>query len=545
MVGSMLALLLSALDQTIVGTAMPRIVEELNGLEHLSWVFTAYMLTSTVSIPIFGKLSDIYGRKNFFLGGIFVFVLGSVLSGLSQDMTQLIFFRALQGLGAGGLMASTFATIGDLFPPAERGKWQGLFGAVFGLSSVVGPTLGGWLTDNVSWRWNFFINVPVGIIAFLVILFLMPKIVPHAKDRVIDFLGAAALAGTLVPILLALVWGGNQYPWQSGQILGLLALSAISLATFVWAESRSREPIIPLHFFKNNIFTVSTIVILLTGVGMFGSILYIPLFAQDVLGISATNAGLVITPMTMGIVVSSVIAGQLVSRTGRYKLITALSMILLVVAFYLLSQINVNSSYFDLAWRMVLVGVGLGTGFPIFTLIVQNAFEYRYLGTATAATQLFRSLGGTIGVAVMGSVLNNALAGRLGDLSTDPFIKLASRFQPGSAALNINTVPQLLTPESQAAITARLHTLPAPIQNEVMAAFLSFVARVKDALAASIADVFLVGTFIVAAAVIAVFFLREIPLRKSHDVRPGLEEAGIGLAEEEGQAPPQAEPGLL
>lgn len=547
MLGALLALLLAALDQTIVGTAMPHIVQELNGLDRLSWVFTAYMLTSTISIPIIGKLSDIYGRKIFFLGGIGVFLLGSVLSGLSNSMDQLIIFRGIQGLGAGAIMANSFAIVGDLFTPRERGKWQGLFGAVFGLSSIIGPTLGGYLTDNATWRWNFFINVPVGILAMGVIWFLMPLVASHIKNRRVDYFGALSLAVTLVPLLLALVWGGTQYPWNSAQIIGLFVAALVGLGLFIWAERGASDPILPLHFFKNNVFFISAIVVFLTGVGMFGSILYIPLFAQNVIGISATNSGLVITPMTMGIVLSSIATGIITSRTGKYKWLAVGGMGILSLAFFLLSQVSATTSYLDLVWRMILVGVGLGVGFPIFNLAVQNAFDHEYMGVVTASTQLFRSLGGTVGVAIMGSVLNNSLHAKLGDLSHDPFVESAKTVSRNFdfANFDINKIQALLSKSVQDKITAGLSQLPPALQSQVLVSFHDFVGKLKVALASGIADVFMIGTVLVTIAFIATFFLKEIPLRKTHDQRGVAEEAGIELAEEEGQAPASAEPNLL
>ncbi len=333
MVGALLAMLLAALDQTIIGTAMPTIVKEMNGLEHFSWVFTAYMLASTVSVPIVGKLSDIYGRKLFFLGGIIVFLLGSVLAGQSHSMEQLIAFRAIQGLGAGTIMTNAFAIIGDLFAPAERGKWQGTFGGVFGLASVIGPTLGGYLTDNISWRWTFYINIPIAIIAMAFIYFVMPTIKSQVKGkRSIDFLGALLLVMGLVPFLLGLVWGGNQFPWMSWQTIGLFLFALVSLISFGFVEQKAKEPIIPMSLFKSKIFSVSVITTFFIAMGMFGAIVYIPLFAQGVMGISATDSGFILTPMMVGLIVSSALSGQIVSRTQKYKILAITGTALVTIA---------------------------------------------------------------------------------------------------------------------------------------------------------------------------------------------------------------------
>jgi EmrB/QacA subfamily drug resistance transporter len=524
MVGALLTLLLAALDQTIVGTAMPKIVSELNGLQDLSWVFTAYLLTSTIGIPIIGKLSDLYGRKIFFIGGILIFLMGSVLSGLSQNMAELIGFRALQGIGAGAIMSNSFAAIGDLFPPAQRARWQGLFGGVFGIASVVGPLLGGFLTDNVSWRWNFFINVPIGLIALGFIGFLMPNIIHRREsERSIDFAGAAALTACLVPLLLGLVWGGNQYPWDSWQEVSLLGFSGIALLGFLYIESVAREPIVRLGYFKSNIFTVSSIITFLTGFGLFGAVQYIPLFAQDVTGISATNSGLIITPMTVGIVVAALAAGQVISRTGRYKILAITGLAVTVGSLFLLSRIDSTTSYTTLSLDMIVMGVGLGLNFPIYTLIVQNAFSHRELGAVTASNQLFRSLGGTVGVAVMGSVLNNVLSASLGDLSRDKFVQSASQLNSNFNLqnLDINSLQSFLTRDVQSQIHSRLAKLPQPMQAQVINSFNEFIIKVKEALASGIAEVFFVVTFIMVLALIVSFFLKEVPIRNTHDVPIG------------------------
>ena len=498
MIGVMLAMLLSALDQTIVATAMPRIVRDLHGLAHLSWVFTAYLLASTIVVPIYGKLSDIYGRKPFILSAIIIFLIGSILSGLSQNMLQLILFRGLQGLGGGAIMANAFATIGDLFAPAERGKWQGVFGGVFGLSSVVGPTLGGWLTDHASWRWNFFINIPVGILAFCVIWFLMPKIASHLKDKTIDYLGSFFLTVSLITLLLGLVWGGSLYAWGSPQIIILLTTAFICTIIFGIVESKVKQPILPLDLFKNPIFSVSSLIIFLTAVGMFGSILYVPLFAQLVLGISATNSGTILTPLTLSLVFASIFSGQIVSRTGRYKWLSIFGLGLVSISIYLLSQMNAQTTQAELVLRMIITGVGLGITLPIFTLTVQNAFPYSRLGVATASVQLFRSIGGTVGTAVLGGVLNNGLTNKLG------------------SGININN-----------------------LQNLLIGANKQHIVKIKGAFAGSITEVFFITSIIVAFAFVAGFFLKEIPLRKSH--AEGAEVAGKELAMEEGVFPPKSE----
>ena len=489
MLAVMSGMLLAALDQTIVSTALPRIVSDLHGLKDLSWVVTAYLLTSTISVPISGKLSDIYGRKKLFLLAILIFVAGSALSGLSQNMAELIGFRAVQGIGAGMLMSNAFAVIGDLFTPAERGRWQGIIGGVFGLASVVGPLLGGYLTDHASWRWNFYINVPVGILAFFMISSFMPHI-ESAKERSrIDYLGAGLLAGGLSSLLLGFVWGGSQYPWGSAQIIGLLGAGAALLAGFVLTEHKhAKDPILPLNLFKNSTFSLSMLIVFLIGIAMFGAILYLPLFAQDVLGRTATNSGVIMTPMVLSLVLVSIIAGQMVSRTGRYKALAIFGMVAVTLGMLWLSTMGIHTTNGQFTARMILLGVGLGCGMPIFNLIVQNAVPHSLLGIATASVQLFRSVGATIGVAVMGSILNNRLAHNLGDAG--------GHF----------TTSQLQN------VSAK--SIPEPV---------------KNALSHSISEVFLIGGLVVSAAFFASWFLKEVPLRTHHDYPTAAEGGAPGM----------------
>ena len=383
--GVMLALFMASLDQTIVSTALPRIVADLGGFDRFTWITGAYLIASTTTVPIVGRLSDLYGRKNFYVLGIAVFLAGSVLSGLSQTMDQLIAFRAIQGLGAGVMMANSFAAVGDLFPPAERGKYQGFLAAVFGVSSVIGPIMGGFITDTLSWNWVFFINIPIGIPIVILFVLFFPAHKPVQQEHHLDVVGIVALILTIVPLLLALTWGGVQYPWQSPQVLGPLVLSGVALAAFIWIELRAPEPIMPLGMYKNSIVSLSLLATFGTGFGMFGAIVFIPLYFQGVLGASATSSGSFLTPMMLGIVFGAATSGQALSRLGsRYRLQGLLGIGLMAAGLYLVSTMTTETTFGTAVIYIVIMGVGLGVTFPVFTLAVQNSVPHRLLGVATS-----------------------------------------------------------------------------------------------------------------------------------------------------------------
>src|SRR5213596_4357770 len=407
-VGVALALFLAALDQTIVGTALPRIVAELNGLDYFAWVATAYLVTSTILTPIAGKLGDLFGRKPFLLAGMIGFVVMSALCGLAQDMTQLIVARGLQGLFGGVLFATVFTVIGDLFPPSQRGRLAGLFGAVFGLSSIVGPTTGGFITDHWGWRWVFEVNIPVGIIAVAVVLIGLPYVRSKASWRDIDFVGAATLAGGVVPLLIALTIA-RDHAWTSPEVMGLLALSAVMLLAFVTTESRVEHPIVPLHLFKNPTFSVSMLVGFLTAFGMFGSILFTPLVFQGVLGISATNSGALITPMMFGLLGASTATGFLMRRVKYYRFLGTLGVAIVILGMWMLSQITPSMPEWRVVVDLIVVGTGIGVTFPLYLTAVQTALPRQYMGVASSQIQFWRNLGGTVGSAILGAVLTNRL----------------------------------------------------------------------------------------------------------------------------------------
>jgi EmrB/QacA subfamily drug resistance transporter len=407
--GVMLGLFLAALDQTIVATALPKIVRDLHGGQHLSWVVTAYLLTSTVTVPLYGKLSDLYGRRRLFIFAISVFLVGSALSGLAQNMTQLILFRGLQGLGAGGILPLALIVIGDLFSPRERGRYQGFTGGMFAMASVVGPLVGGYLTDSVSWRWIFYVNIPIGAVALFVITTTMHLPFQRREHR-IDYLGSVVLSGAVVCLLLVATWGGSTYAWGSPQVVGLGVAGLVLLGVFAAVERRASEPVLPLALFRSSIFTVSNLASLVIGAAMFGTIVFIPKFVQEVIGASATNSGVVLIPLMLAVVFAVVTSGQIVTRTGRYKVFPVLGSAVTLVGFWMLSRLTVDATSLQAALAMIVIGLGIGQMMQTYTLAVQNDARREEMGVATATVQFSRSIGGTFGVAAFGTILLNRLS---------------------------------------------------------------------------------------------------------------------------------------
>ncbi len=412
LVSVMLGMLLAALDQTVVGTAMPRIIADLNGLSHYAWVGTAYLLASAASTPIWGKLSDAFGRKRFFIIGMIIFVAGSAMCGQSQNMTELIGFRGIQGLGAGAMLPITMAIVGDLFPPAQRARWQGLLFAVFGFATIIGPLLGGYITDNYGWRWTFYVNLPVGIVALVTAGIALPAHV-SLRRHVIDYLGAGLLVAAAVPMLLGFSWAGTTYPWSSPEIVGLFVFAAAMWVAFVWREMRAAEPVVNPRLFQNSVFTVSATATALQSAGMFGAIMFLPLFVQGVMGKTATNSGIILMPLMLGAMVTSIASGQILSRTGRYKLPVIFGFVMVVLGMFLMSRMGVDVSPATLSRNMVIVGIGLGVGMSAFTIIVQNQYETSRLGEVTAGLQFFRQLGSTMGLAIFGTIMNSTFSSTL------------------------------------------------------------------------------------------------------------------------------------
>ncbi|MDX6548566.1 MAG: hypothetical protein QOG33_2116 [Gaiellales bacterium] len=473
----MLVLLLASLDQTIVSTALPTIVGDLGGLSHLSWVVTGYLLASTISGPLYGKLGDLYGRKTLLQGAIVLFLIGSVLCGLSQNMTELIAFRALQGLGGGGLMVLTLAAVGDLFPPRERGRYQGFFGAVFGVSTVIGPLLGGFFVDSLSWRWIFYVNLPIGAIALIVIGAAFHARSEHVRHE-IDYLGAGLLAIGLSAIVLFTSLGGTTYAWGSPQSLLMLAVGVGALVVFPLAERRASEPILPLELFQNRVFVVTSAVGFIVGLALFGAITYLPLYLQVVKGHSPTSSGLTLTPLMGGLLVTSIMSGQLISRYGRYKVFPIAGTAIVAAAMALLSRLTVSTPTWQTIVAMVVLGLGLGMVMQVLVLAAQNSVDHRLLGVATSGSTLFRQVGGSIGVAAFGAIFSNRLTS-----------ELAARLPAGA------NIPTTSNP-------AIVKQLPASVHAPYVAS-----------IAAALQPVFLVATGIAVIAFALTWLLQEQPLR--------------------------------
>ena len=503
MVGLLMAMFLAALDQTIVSTAMPRIIADLGGFDRYTWVTTAYLVASTVAVPIVGRLTDIYGRKIFFIGGISVFIVGSVLAGMSESMTQLIAFRAVQGLGGGVIMANSFVAIADLFPPEERGKFQGFLGVVFGLSSVVGPTLGGFITDNFSWNWIFLINVPVGVPVLLLIAWLFPKITPEVESRKLDYAGMVTLILAVTPILLALSWGGVQYAWVSPQVLGFMAFGLAMGVAFVIIESRTDSPIMPLEIYRNRMVAVSLIATFLTGFGMFGAIIFIPLFFQGVLGASATSSGSFLTPMMLGIVFGATLSGQLLSRTGgHYRIQAIIGTGLMLLGAILISTMNPETGFVRAVGYIIVLGVGLGTTFPTFTLSVQNSVPFRLMGISTSALQFYRSIGGMLGLAVLGSVMAGRFASKLEDMVPE---NVSAALPPGQLDAIKDNPQALIDPSAVDRLSAGFAQAGPDGARMVE----TLLGSLKSSLAGAISDVFIVSAVVLALSLVVSLFLHR------------------------------------
>jgi len=469
--GLLLGMMLASLDQTIVATALPTIVGDLGGIDHLSWVITAYLLAETVSTPLYGKLGDLLGRRRLFQFAISLFILGSILAGFSASMLQLVAFRAVQGLGAGGLIVLAQAIIADVVSPRERGRYQGYFGAVFGAASIAGPLIGGFITDHLSWRWAFYVNVPLGIAALVVTSITLPSSIRTRQVR-IDWFGIALLTGAITSFVLFTTWGGTQYPWSSGIIIGLAITSVVLAVSFFIVQFRTPEPTMPPRLFRLRTFNVASSVSFIVGMAMFGSIAYLPTFLQIANGASASNSGLLLMPFMLGLLCASVGAGQVVTRTGHYRVFPIIGMGVATVGMFLLSTLQTDTSLWTSGAYMAVLGIGIGLVMQIMILATQNEAPVDDLGVATASVSFFRAVGGSVGVAVFGALFNHRLADMLG----------------GSDAVD-------LTPE-------QIQTLPVAQYNQI-----------ADAFASSITSVFRVAVPIVLVGFLLAWLLKEKPLR--------------------------------
>lgn len=484
----MLAMLLAALDQTIVSTALPKIASDLNGLSKYSWVATSYLLTSAIATPLYGKISDMFGRKKIFQSAIIIFLIGSALCGLSQNINQLIFFRGLQGIGAGGLMTLVFAIVGDIVPPRQRGKYQGYFGAVFATASVAGPLLGGFFTDRLSWRWVFYINLPIGLIATAAIASRLHLPV-HKTEHRVDYAGAVLLAIGVTSLLLATVWGGVTYPWGSSQIIGLFAAAAVGTLLFIWRQQYAAEPIIPLGLFRNKVFRVTALLSLVIGIVMFGALIFLPQYQQIVRGDSATKSGLMLLPLVGGLMTASITSGRIISKIGRYRIFPIIGTTFITIAFWLFSHITATTPRWELGVWMAILGLGIGQVMPVLTLAVQNAVERKDLGTGTSSVVFFRTIGSALGAAVFGAILSNRLVAHITHTIPGQAGIQAAKALKGSAASVKNLSP-----------AAQQHVL--------------------NAFAASFHDVFLIGIPFAIIGLITALFLKDTPLASNTTHEP-------------------------
>jgi EmrB/QacA subfamily drug resistance transporter len=484
----MITMMLAMLDNMIVGTAMPTIVGELGGLEHLSWVVTAYTLATAAATPIWGKLGDMYGRKATFMTSIVIFLIGSALSGMAQNMGELIGFRAVQGLGAGGLMVGVMAIIGDLIPPRERGKYQGMMAGVMALAMIGGPLVGGTITDNWGWRWSFYINLPLGIFALGLISVVLHLPKKRAKAG-IDYLGVVLLTVGITAIVLVTTWGGTQYAWTSARIMELIGIGVASLIGFVFWQTKAAEPVVPLHIFRSRNFTLMSLIGFITGFVMFGATLFLPLYQQSVQGASATNSGLLLLPMLGAMLVTSMVAGRVTTNTGKYKVFPVVGSALMIVGLYLLSTMDTGTSRFMSGVFMAVVGLGMGCLMQITMLVAQNSVEMKDMGVASSSTTLFRTLGSSFGVAIMGALFNN----RVQDVMSQRAGSLGSKITEKSAQLDAKS----------------LEKLPA-------------VAReaYQHAVSAGVHSAFLLGSIVAVGALIAAVFVKEVTLRGAGPAAP-------------------------
>ncbi|MDP4094515.1 MAG: MDR family MFS transporter [Bacillota bacterium] len=494
LIGLMAALLLAALDSTIVGTAMKKIIEDLHGIEQYAWPFTIYMLCSTAAIPVFGGLADIFGRKPIFLLGILIFLTGSALCGTSQNMTQLIIYRGFQGIGGGILVSNVFAIVADLFPPEKRGKYTGIVTSMYGLASVIGPLIGGFITDNLNWRWIFYVNIPIGIAAGIIIFFALPNFGHSDIKKSIDLKGIFIFILAVTPLLLALSWAGKDYPWLSVQIVCLFAFSAVMFLLFGFIEKKSSNPIIPLSLFKNRTINISVIIAFLTNALMFAAIMFIPYFVQGVIGSNATTSGAITTPMMLSLMVASTTIGITISKVGKYKIVSLSSFIIITSGMVLLSTIAVSTHYYSIVIFMIILGFGIGMAMPVPNVAAQNSVPQNQIGTITSVVTFFRNVGATIGSAVYGSIMTNSLSSGLSNLDLSNV--------PDKVTVLLKN-PQIITD------SGALRQIKSNVPTAFSGFFDKIMDQIKVVLSNSIHNVFFICIFIAISGIITAFMLKE------------------------------------
>ncbi|GHI01113.1 MDR family MFS transporter [Neobacillus kokaensis] len=513
MIAIMVAMFFSAINQTIIGVAMPRIIAKLGGMDYYTWAITIYLLTTTVATILVGKLSDIYGRKPFILAGIGLFTIGAFLSGLSTDIFQLIAYRSITGFGAGVIMSTAFTAIGDLYLPRERARWTGLMSGIFGISSVLGPLVGGYVVDHLDWHWVFWIFLPLGIIAFIMIAVLFPK-VPRREGETIDYLGSFFLTVTIVALLLAFSLAGEgpgKYAWTSWEILGLFGLTIIGLAAFIVTESKVKSPVLPLSLFKNDIVTMSNMAGFLLGAGMMGVMIYAPFFIQGVKGISPSGSGYIMMPMSIVMVLATAFAGQLMTKTGKYKGLAIAGLLTTAIGIYLLHFITIDTPIYLLIMYLCIVGIGLGASMPVFSLTVQNAVPLKQLGVASASSQLFRSLGSTIGIGILGTIMSSRMTSRLTEMYAG---QSAGQSQlPPEQAKQFGELmnPQVLLDQP------KLEQIQKQLPAELLPYAEKMIASVREVFSDALTSTFFASAIIMLAAVVIALFLRAVPLVSEKD----------------------------
>lgn len=508
LIGVMIGILLASFDVSIVTTAMPQIIGSLNGFDYYTWPLISYLLCMTVVMPLFGKLADIYGFKRIYVFGIITFLIGSALCGMSQSMLQLVIFRGIQGIGGAILISNTLAIVGILFAPAERAKYIGIVSSMGALASIAGPFLGGYITDHLSWRWVFYVNVPIGLLALVVIILALPEHTVAKERKKIDYFGAAALVIALIPMLLAFTWGGNEYDWSSLPIIGMLVFSVIMLVVFAIIETKADDPIIPMALFRNSVFNFSALEMFLLNAVMIGAIIFLPLFVQSVIGSTASKSGAIVTPLMVSVIVGAVISGFIVSKTKKYKALAIIGCVITCIGSALLAFMGVETSSSQVIINMMVLGLGTGITVPIFTVATQNAFPENQLGVVTSSIQFFKSMGSTIASSVLGSIMGFTLNKGVQDLDIGKFSGNIS---------GILTDPNTLTNIEV------LNELKVQIPVEILPDFEKLMGQVKQIFANSLQDAFIICTVIAGAALLAIFFMKEIPLKKGSDKASSIE----------------------